>query len=191
MNILIVDDSATIRERLRDMLSILPGVDRVDVAATASDARQCLEAAPPDVVVLDIHLSQGSGIEVLDALQPARDRVTAIVLTNDPTPQARDAYQRAGADFFFDKSAEFQRSVDLIAGLARSRTAPRDQLPPCWTCFDRLTIPAWVFDIDTLAHERLDQPRRARSLGDLHCQAVHGDRSHLEGPRSTGPELSI
>ena len=69
MNILIVDDSATIRDRLREMLSILPGVERVDTAATASDARRCLESAPPDVVVLDIHLPQGSGIEVLDALQ--------------------------------------------------------------------------------------------------------------------------
>jgi DNA-binding NarL/FixJ family response regulator len=86
VNVLIVDDSATIRDRLREMLSILPGVDRVDTAATASDARQCLEGAPADVVVLDIHLPRGSGIEVLDALRPVRDRVTAIVLTNDPTP---------------------------------------------------------------------------------------------------------
>jgi two-component system cell cycle sensor histidine kinase/response regulator CckA len=156
VNILIVDDSVTIRDRLREMLSILPGVDRVDTAATASDARQCLEAAPPDVVVLDIHLPGGSGIEVLDALRPARDRVTVIVLTNDPTPQGRDTCHRSGADFFFDKSAEFQRSVDIIAGLARSRTAPRDHLPPCWACFDRLPIPTWVFDIDTLAFETVN-----------------------------------
>jgi DNA-binding NarL/FixJ family response regulator len=128
LNILIVDDSATIRERLLEMLSILPGVHRVDTAATPSDARQRLEAAPPDVVVLDIHLPGGSGLEVLDALRPARDRVTVIVLTNDPTPQARDMYQRAGADFFLDKSAEFQLSVDIIAGLAQSRISLSNQL---------------------------------------------------------------
>jgi two-component system cell cycle sensor histidine kinase/response regulator CckA len=128
VNILIVDDSATIRDRLREMVSILPGVHRVDTAATASDASGYLESATPELVVLDIHLSGGSGIEVLDALGPARDRVTVIVLTNDPTPQTRDACRRAGVDFFFDKSAEFQRAVDVIAGMARPRPAPRDQL---------------------------------------------------------------
>jgi two-component system cell cycle sensor histidine kinase/response regulator CckA len=150
MKVLVVDDSQTVRHRLVGLLSTLPGVEQVETAAEASEARHAILSARPDVVVLDIHMPRGSGIEVLEALRGDDQRVTTIVLTNDPTPQWRAACLRVGADFFFDKSAEFQQAVDVVARLALGRAAPGDRLPPCWTCFERLPIPAWIFDVDTL-----------------------------------------
>ena len=150
MNILVVDDSETIRDRLVEILSTLEGVERVDTAARASDARQAIRSAPPDAVVLDIHMPQGSGMEVIEALRAGRQRITTIVLTNDSTPQSRDAYLRAGADFYFDKSADFQEVVDLIAHLALQQPAPRAGVPEYWTYFQRLPIPVWLVDVDSL-----------------------------------------
>ncbi len=57
-------------------------------------------------------------IGVLEALRAENPRPTTIVLTNDPTPQWREACLRIGADHFFDKTAEFQQAIDVIARLA-------------------------------------------------------------------------
>ena len=128
MKVLVVDDSAIVRQRLVDIVSTLPGVERVDTAATASEARRVIEATGPDLVILDIHMPGDSGLSVLDALQ-TDDRVTAIVLTNDPTPQWRRACLRAGADFFFDKSVEFQPAVDVVARLALAESRRVERRP--------------------------------------------------------------
>lgn len=150
MRVLVVDDSEAVRSRLVEILSTLQDVERVETAARASEARQSIQSAPPDVVVLDIHMPGGSGMEVLEALRANDQRIMTIVLTNDPTTEWRDASLRAGADFFFDKSAEFQQAIDVIARLALGRAAQGDPLPHCWTCFERLAIPSWIFDLDTL-----------------------------------------
>jgi len=126
LNVLVVDDSIEIRARLGEMLSSLPGVGRVDTLASASDARRAIQSRPPDVVVLDIHMPLGSGLEVLEALRSAPTQVTTIVLTNDPSPQWRRSCLRAGADFFFDRSAEFQRTIDVVAALARNAAPAHD-----------------------------------------------------------------
>jgi DNA-binding NarL/FixJ family response regulator len=125
MKVLLVDDSATVRHHLIELLSMLPGVEILE-AAYASEARHAIRSGRPDVVVLDIHMPGGSGIEVLEALREDDPCPTAIVLTNDPTPQSRAACVRIGADFFFDKTAEFQQAVDVIVRLAQA--APRPDL---------------------------------------------------------------
>jgi two-component system, cell cycle sensor histidine kinase and response regulator CckA len=120
LTVLVVDDSAEIRARLREMLAPLPGVLRIDTVGSALEARRAIALQPPDIVVLDIHMPVGSGLDVLEALQRSPTHVTTIVLTNDPSPQWRRNCLQAGADFFFDKSVEFQRTIDVVAGLARA-----------------------------------------------------------------------
>ena len=150
MKILVVDDSASVRDRLVEILSTLQGVEHVDTATRASEARHAIQSERPDLIVLDIHMPGGSGIQVLEALRADDQRIMTIVLTNDPAPQWRAASLRAGADFFFDKSVEFQQAVDVVARLALGHAAPGHPLPQCWTCFERLPIPTWIFDVDTL-----------------------------------------
>ena len=117
MKVLVVDDSAIVRQRLLEMISTLAGLEQIDTAASASESRRAIESSGRDVVILDIHMPGRSGLDVLDAV-PDDDPVTTIVLTNDATPQWRRACLQAGADFFFDKSAEFQQAVDVVARLA-------------------------------------------------------------------------
>jgi len=121
MKILVVDDTAAIRDHLVEMLSTLRGVDHVDTAARASEARCAIQLEPPDAVVLDIHMPGGSGLEVLEAIRAGGRRIMTIVMTNDPSAQWRAASLRAGADYFFDKSVEFEQAVDVIERLALER----------------------------------------------------------------------
>ena len=119
VKVLIVDDSVEIRTRLGELLTALPGVGRVDTVDSAKDAHRVIQSQPPDVVILDIHMPVVSGFQVLEALQAAPTPLTTIILTNDPSPQWRRSCLQAGADFFFDKSVELQRTIDVVAGLAR------------------------------------------------------------------------
>ena len=123
VNVLIVDDSVEIRTRLSELLSALPGVGRVEAVDSARDAHGVIQAQPPDVVILDIHMPVVSGFQVLEALQAAPTPLTTIILTNDPSPHWRRSCLQAGADFFFDKSVELQRTIDVVAGLARGATS--------------------------------------------------------------------
>ncbi len=125
MKVLVVDDSAIVRHRLVAVLSRLPGVEYVGIAASASEARRAITSVRPDLVVLDIHMPCGSGLDVLDVLRTDHPSITTIVLTNDPTPQLRHACLEAGAAFSFDKSAESQEAIELIARLALDGVAPR------------------------------------------------------------------
>lgn len=82
------------------------------------------------MVVLDLHMPGGSGLEVVEALRINRPRALTIVLTNDLAPQWRAASLGAGADFFFDKSGEFEQAVDVITRFASGRYAdPHDSGP--------------------------------------------------------------
>jgi DNA-binding NarL/FixJ family response regulator len=126
MRVLVVDDSAIVRRRLVEVLTTLPNVEQVDTAASSSEARRAIASTRPDLVILDIHMPCGAGLEVLDAARACDPPITTIVLSNDPTPQSRHTCLRSGAKFFFDKSAECQQAVDAIARLALDGAASHD-----------------------------------------------------------------
>jgi CheY-like chemotaxis protein len=119
VNVLVVEDSATSRTRLVETLSTLQGVERVQAVASAGEASGIIQSGGPDVVVLDLHLPRDAGIGVFDLLRAAREQqAVTLVLTHDSTPRWRQTCLLAGAHFFFDKSTEAQRAIDVVAGLA-------------------------------------------------------------------------
>lgn len=114
---LIVDDSAIIRNRLTTLLSDLPNVEIVGQAANTPQAMQSIRALTPDVVILDIRLPGGSGLEALRDIKRELPATVVIILTNYPYPQYRTKCLADGADFFFDKSTEFQKIAGAIDSL--------------------------------------------------------------------------
>src|SRR5215471_2711819 len=81
IRVLIVDDSATLREGLTNLCSL---VSELEVVGTAGDGVEALDAIrnlKPDVVSLDIRMPRMSGIEVLKAIQRDSLTCTPIVLS--------------------------------------------------------------------------------------------------------------
>jgi DNA-binding NarL/FixJ family response regulator len=98
------------------MLNDVDGVSVVGEAETPLDAIEGILARRPNCVVLDFQLLGGTGVEVLRKVHPAAPEIEFIVLTNHPNAQYRRICMEAGATFFFDKSTEFGKIKDVIAG---------------------------------------------------------------------------
>lgn len=117
-NVYIVDDSATIRHRLVEMLGLMEQVRVVGEAAAAPQAVVDILALRPDSVLLDLDLKGTSGMQVLHAIHGQAPAIVFVVLTNHSEPQYRRACAQAGAAYFLDKSTEFDRVKHVIAEIA-------------------------------------------------------------------------
>ncbi len=123
MRILIVDDSSVIRDRLKILLSDIPGVVVVGTASSGPEAVDQFEHLRPDVILLDIRMPGGSGIDALSEIKQRDPSTVVVILTNYPDDQYRRLCEAAGADFFLDKSTEFERMPEVIRQLMEGRTA--------------------------------------------------------------------
>jgi DNA-binding NarL/FixJ family response regulator len=117
MKIFVVEDSDAIRERLIEMIGELEGVVVVGEATSFDEAVRGIRRTRPDVAILDIQLASGSGIDALAAVKREQPGLRAIVLTNYATPQHEKAALDAGAEYFLDKSADFERISDVLASM--------------------------------------------------------------------------
>jgi DNA-binding NarL/FixJ family response regulator len=115
MNVFIVEDSAVMRENLKTMLSDFSNVEIVGHAADESGAIEQIDASLPDVVILDLNLESGSGINVLKNVKKHHPEIKVIVLTNYTDDHYAEACRRANADYFFDKSFQFMKVHDVLA----------------------------------------------------------------------------
>ena len=119
MRIFLVEDSALLRGRLEAMLAAIPGIRTVGHASGAKDAISGILAARPDAVVLDIHLAEGNGFDVLRGLRAAAFAPAIYVLTNYPLDGYRQTAERLGARGFFDKSNEIDQLRDALAAAVK------------------------------------------------------------------------
>jgi len=119
MRVFLVDDSAVVRERLRAMFSELAEIEIIGEAQNPPEATSSIEKLKPDAVILDIRMPGGSGIDVLQDIKKDNQAPMVIVLTNYPYPQYRRKCMDAGADFFFDKSNEFDKIAEVFKQFIR------------------------------------------------------------------------
>jgi len=115
VNVFLVEDSPLLRSRLEAMVADIPGANAVGHAEGADDAVRQILATLPDAVVLDIHLKQGNGLDILRAVSAKAPQIRFYVLTNYPMEGYRLSAERMGARGFFDKSTEFDRLKQALA----------------------------------------------------------------------------
>ena len=114
IKVFIADDSLIVREHLVTMLEELAGIEVVGQAENVAEAISAIWKLQPDVVILDILMPGGSGIKVLQNIKQAGAGPMVIILTNYPYPVFRQKCLQAGADFFLDKSTEFDQIPELF-----------------------------------------------------------------------------
>lgn len=118
MNVFIVDDSASIRDRIATMLSGISNTRMVGTAETADEAIEQIAASPPDVVVLDIRLRASNGLDVMRYVARECPATKVIILSNHSEDESRALFMKAGAHDFFDKSLEFDNIRSALTRLA-------------------------------------------------------------------------
>lgn len=114
VKVFLADDSALIRGRVAAMLGA-PGMTIVGQAETPKGCIDGILATLPDVVVLDVQLEGGQGLEVLRAVHTAAPQIAFVVFSNNSGPAYRKRYLDAGAVRFLDKSAEFDQLAQVVS----------------------------------------------------------------------------
>ena len=115
--VFLVDDSDVMRQHLTHLVQTVPGACVVGEADLAFDAIYAIRRLKPSVVVLDISMPGGSGIEVLEAIRREAHRPTVIMLTNFAQEHYRDRCLEMGADHFLDKLSQIDHLPEILAQL--------------------------------------------------------------------------
>lgn len=117
MKVFITDDSSIVVERLADLLGQIRGLELVGHAGDVPQAAQLIQKLNPDVIILDLQLPNGSGLDVLKVVKRNSPQTCVIVFTNFPYPQYRKRCLDAGANFFLDKSSDFDKIPAILGQL--------------------------------------------------------------------------
>ncbi|MEO5672962.1 MAG: response regulator [Ramlibacter sp.] len=119
LKVFLADDSALIRTRVAAML----GAPVMSIVGQAETPLACIAgilATRPDVVILDVQLDGGQGLEVLNAVLPVAPQIAFIVFSNNSGPAYRKRYLEAGAVRFLDKAAEFDQLPQAVRNASRA-----------------------------------------------------------------------
>lgn len=118
IKVFLADASNLVRGRVAVMLAAA-GMTIVGEAQTPQSSIVGILDSRPDVVVLDVHLAGGSGLEVLRSVREAAPQVGFVVFSNDAGPAYRKRYLAEGAQRFLDKTTEFDQLVHAVASASR------------------------------------------------------------------------
>ena len=119
LRIYIADDSKAIHYYLGLALEMIPGVDLVGCAYDALAAVAGVYVLRPDVLILDVRMDMGGGLDVLKTLQ-FYERPLIFVLTRDTSPALRRCCRSLGAHGVFDKENDLPELLTAI----EQQTAP-------------------------------------------------------------------
>jgi two-component system response regulator DevR len=120
--VLICDDHEVVREGLRTLLSRRQDMAVVGEAGTMQEAIETAAKAKPDVVIMDVRLPDGSGVEACRAIREARPETHVIMLTSYADDEALFASIVAGASGYLLKQTRGQAVVDAIQAVAQGRS---------------------------------------------------------------------
>ncbi|MCA9908101.1 MAG: response regulator transcription factor, partial [Anaerolineae bacterium] len=111
--LLLVEDHVLVRQSIRAFLQGA-ALEVVGEASTGTEAIQLAIELEPDLVIMDIHLPEMSGIEATRRIRQQCPNVRVIALTAYNEKAYQRALQDAGADGFVLKTAEFSELVNVI-----------------------------------------------------------------------------
>ncbi len=111
---MLVEDSAMLRESLRDSLRLqLPSMEIVE-AGNGQEAVEGIHSLSPDLIFMDIRLPGQSGPELTGKIKKLYPEIIIVILTNYDLPEYREAAARFKADHFLSKDSMTHQGVSVI-----------------------------------------------------------------------------
>lgn len=123
LRVFIVEDSPLVMQNLTALLAMVQGVQIVGAAQTANASIKGIQKLLPDVVILDFQLPDGNGLDVLKGIHHPETAPLVMMLTNYAYPQYRDRCLQSGANYFFDKSKDFEQVIKICRQLSLTKAS--------------------------------------------------------------------
>jgi len=123
--VVLADDHAVVRGALRALLDGQPDFEVVGEAGDIASARKAIEAAEPDVLVLDVNLPDGLAVDALPALKEAAPKTEIVLLTMERDLTLARQAMEAGARGYLFKDAAHLELIEAVRHAAEGR----DYLP--------------------------------------------------------------
>jgi len=120
--ILLCDDHEVVREGLRGLIARQEGMTVVGEAGTVGEVVEAAARTKPDVVIMDVRLPDGSGVEACRTIREARPETKVIMLTSYADDEALFASIIAGASGYLLKQTRGQAVVDAVILVASGRS---------------------------------------------------------------------
>ena len=124
LRVLVADDSTPIRVRI---VSLLNEISRVNVVAETMDVSSTIEEVgllQPHLVILDLNMPGGSGLDVLEYIRSEKIESMVLVMTSESDPEYQSTALQAGAIAFLNKSRDFRKLADIVRELSELTTRP-------------------------------------------------------------------
>ena len=120
LSVLVIDDHESVRAGIKAALS-RAGHICVGEASSISEARAQIAHTNPQVIVVDLSLPDGNGLEIVQWARSISERIGIVVLTLNPAQDFLLTVMKSGASAFVEKSAPL---AELISAIEHSFMAP-------------------------------------------------------------------
>lgn len=111
-----MEDSRSLRRQIVRCVQETGGLEVVGEAESVRRSIDEIGRLRPEILIVDIQLSDGTGWEVIDSLNIGQFQT--IILTNSADPVSRGAAAERKVQCFFDKTTQFDDFLDCISGMA-------------------------------------------------------------------------
>lgn len=122
IRLLLVDDHPVVRDGLRRIQELEPRLQIVGEAATMASAVEAARRFNPDVILMDVRLPDGDGIEACRQIKTFLPEAHVLFLTSYADNQFVLAAMEAGADGYLLKERDTQRVVEAIHSILNGGT---------------------------------------------------------------------
>ena len=120
LSVLVIDDHESVRAGIKAALS-RAGHSCVGEAGSISEARAQIAHTNPQVIVVDLSLPDGNGLEIVQWARSISQRIGIVVLTLNPAQDFLLTVMKSGASAFVEKNAPL---AELISAIEHSFIAP-------------------------------------------------------------------
>lgn len=114
IDLLIIEDSSLIVERIQNIVSKINEISVIGSVGTVKEAEEIILGEKPDVIILDIHLHDGSGLGLQYLINSKGLDIKTVILTNYSSPILQEKSFEMGAKYFLDKSSDFEKLSDVL-----------------------------------------------------------------------------
>jgi DNA-binding NarL/FixJ family response regulator len=167
-----VDDHRLVREGLRALLHSIPDLRVVGEAGSGTEALSVIERSRPDVVVMDLDMPGGDGIETTTRLMGMEPRPRVLILTMHPEDRRLIAALQAGAGGYLMKDAAESELVDAIRTVAAGDVYVRPRVAQMLAA--NLRPSARTTDADQLRAKFSELSERERAVLQLIAEGYNG-----------------